>query len=514
MSFMEQLKNTIGEEYNESITENGAVGYKTTQHALLDMNFKVSSYRNRSDVEICNDFLDAFREDKMLAMRWLFYCRDARQGLGERRFFRVVMKELAGSYTTMVKKLIPLFAEYGRYDDLMCLIGTAVEDDVIKYIKDTLSADMASMQKGGNVSLLAKWLPSINASSATSKALAKKIVAKLGITEKQYRKMLSKLRTYLNIVEKDMSINNWEAINYEAVPSKANLIYNSAFLRHDESRRRQFLGAVERGEAKINSSVTFPHEIVHKYLRNTSYYSFSRLAVDAGLEALWKALPDLVDGDSSTLVVADGSGSMTTCVDRNSSVSALEVANALAIYFAERCSGQFKNKYITFSQTPQLVNLNGDTLRDNIMIARQHNEVANTNIEATFDLILRTAIRSKMPQSELPKNILIISDMEFDCATRSRYSGNPADKKLFNIIRKRFEENGYTMPRLVFWNVCGRTNTIPVIQNDAGVALVSGFSTNIVKMIMGDETDPYKLLVNTLMTKRYDAVEEALKTSI
>ena len=507
MSFIESLEKTLDATSNRSITENGAVGYRTTNHSLLDMNFKVSSYRNRSDKEIVSDFMTAFAENKVLAMKWLFYARDAREGLGERRLFRVALSALAKTYPELTSKVLALIAEYGRYDDLFVLLGTSLEDHVVSLITTTLISDMKKCEAGEkNVTLLAKWMPSENASSTESKALARKFASKMGISNKEYRKMLSKLRAYIGIVETAMSGKEWGEIDYERVPSRANLIYNSAFLRHDEERRRTFLGAVQKGEAKINASVLFPHDIVHKYAGSRGWYGWNLSAFDAGVEALWKALPDVVDGEDSTIVVADGSGSMTSCVGGGSNVTALEVANSLAIYFAERCKGQFHNKYITFSSTPRLVNLNGGSLHSNLQIALKHNEVANTNIKATFDLILQTAIQNKMSQEDLPKNVLVISDMEFDGAT----CGSRVNATLFDTIAEQYAQYGYTLPRLIFWNVCGRTNTIPVKENAAGVALVSGFSVNIVRMVMGNATDPYQLLVDTLNTERYQPVEDAI----
>lgn len=221
--------------------------------------------------------------------------------------------------------------------------------------------------------------------------------------------------------------------------------------------------------------------------------------LDITLEEMWKALPNLIKDDSKTLVVADGSGSMTTQVDNNSSVSALEVANSLAIYFAEKLSGEFKNKYITFSSRPQLVDFsNCNSLKEKLELAFRYSEFSNTNIEATFDLILKTAINSNMKQKDIPNNILILSDMEFDCMTYGE-----TDKRLFDEIAKRYKEHGYKMPRLVFWNLASRTGTIPVIENDLGVALVSGFSTNIVKMVLSGSTDPYECLIEQLMSDRY-----------
>ena len=344
------------------------------------------------------------------------------------------------------------------------------------------------------------------------------------MTERKYRQMLSKLRKYLKVVEVDMSSKNWSGINYEAVPSRANLIYNKAFLRNDEERRREYLGKLDKGEVKINASTLFPHDIVHKYTLGRQRVP---IAKDSAIEAMWKALPDMVQGHGNTIVVADGSGSMTTNVDPKSSVTALDVANALAIYFAEHSSGQFKDKYITFSEQPKLVDFSHcDSLHTKLQMALAHNEVANTNIEAVFDLILNTAIRNHMRQDEMPADVLIVSDMEFDrCATCGAADAilpgvyfhssrrTAPDQRLFEVIAKRFADAGYKMPRLVFWNVDSRTSTIPVKENDLGVALVSGFSVNVVKMVMSGKTDPFECLLDILNSERYAPIECALTWS-
>lgn len=502
-NFMSAVKNTLNNECNYSMTENGALGYRTTGKELLDLNFAVASLRRATPSEIANRFTKAFFEDKIVAMKWLFFVRDVRGGLGERRLFRTILSNMAHTNPEYIVPLLELVPEYGRYDDLWCLLDTELQKDVLDVISKQLTEDIQNLKEGKGISLLAKWLPSPNASSKTTKRYAKKIYKHMGVSERDYRKAISRLRTKLDVVEKKMSAKHWGDIAYEAVPSRANLIYNSAFLRNDEERRRNFLSKLEKGEAKINASTLFPHDIVHQYGRKSS--------ADATLEALWKALPDTVQGCGNTIVVADGSGSMSVRVG-GTDVSALEVANALAIYFAERSSGQFKDNYITFSERPKLVNLsNGKNLREKIQIARRHSEVANTNIEAVFDLILTTAKRENMAQEDIPQNILIISDMEFDgcavCTTNRR-----PDARLFQVIAKRYEDAGYKLPRLVFWNVNSRSATIPVIENDMGVALVSGFSTNIVKMVMSGKTDPYECLLETLNTERYAPIGEALKS--
>lgn len=509
--FMDAIKETLNEDMNYSVTENGALGYHTTGKALLDLNFAVASLRSASEQEIINKFMKAFCEDKILAMRWLFFGRDREKGLGERRLFRVVVSDLAKSNPEMILPVIKLFSEYGRWDDMWCLLDIPAAAEVVYDIVDKqLTEDLKNMNEGKPISLLGKWMPSINTSSNQTKKYAKQLRKALGLTEQEYRKALSKFRKYLDVVEVKMSAKNWSEINYETVPSRANLIYNNAFLRNDEERRRDYLSKLEKGEVKINASVLYPHDIVHKYTEQ-GFWSNKVKPKDTTLEELWKALPDTVQGCGNTIVVADGSGSMTVRVG-NTNVSALEVANALAIYFAEHSSGQFKDKYITFSDNPQFVDFSKcNSLHDKIQTALSHNEIASTNIEAVFDLILDTAVKNKMSQDDIPQNILIISDMEFNSA-QSYY--NPLTQRLFKIIRQRYKAAGYKLPRLVFWNVNSRTGTIPVKKNKLGVALVSGFSTNICKMVLSGELDPYKCLLETINDERYDAVESAIKEAV
>lgn len=520
MSFMENLKETLGEEFNESVTENGAVGYRTTCKELVDMNFMVSSMRGMSEEEITNKFAKAFYEDKLLAIKWLFFAGDVRGGLGERRLFRICFSYLAGSHPKIAKALLRLIPEYTRWDNLIVLIDTPLIDDVIDIIRYQLREDNTNMKYNQPISLLAKWMPSINSSSKEKRRLALIIIKKLNFSKDSYRKMLSALREYLKVVEIYIAKKEYSNIDYSTVPSRANLIYNNAFLKNDTERRREYLESLQKGKTKINADVLYPHDIVYKY---RDYYRIKNY--DITLEELWKALPDFVQGDNRTICVADGSGSMLSNTVPKTKISCLDVANSLAIYFAERCSGEFKNTYITFSERPQLVNLtNGNSLKEKLEIASRYNEVANTNIEAVFDLILQTAVNKNMSQEELPNNILILSDMEFDsCVTTTNITDsycqgfnffrriNTPNKKLFKTIADKYESYGYKLPRLVFWNIYSRTNTIPVKENGLGVMLVSGFSPSIVKMVLSSELDPFNCLLEQLNCERYDLVEEAVE---
>ena len=503
MEFMDKMKETLNEEFNEEVTENGALGYRTTGKTMLDFNYKVASYRDKSENEIIKDFDKVWLDDKILAMQFLFFIRDREEGLGERRLFRVIIKHLANTEPEMVKKVVPIIADYGRYDDLLELLDTPVDEEVYHIIFEQLNIDNQDYRNNKPISLLAKWLPSINASSKIQKERAKKIIKHYKINEKDYRKMLSELRKYIDVTERKMCSNEWDKIKYENVPSRANLIYNNAFLRHDEERRKEFLRKVEKGERKINSGKLYPYDIVHKYMK-TQGWDINITANDETLEQLWKALPK--KEIANTLVVADGSGSMTSKIG-NTNVTALDIANSLAIYFAEHNKGQFKNKYITFSEIPQFVDFEGCTsLHDKISKALAYDEIANTNIKAVFDLILESAKKYRLAQDEMPANILIISDMEFDYAT-----DEDINEKLFKIIERQYNEVGYKLPRLVFWNVKSRTGAIPLKENKLGVALVSGFSANIAEMVMSSELDPLRVLIEKLKSERYKKVAEVLE---
>jgi len=349
-------------------------------------------------------------------------------------------------------------------------------------------------------------MPSINTSSKNSKELARTLIKKLNINEKDYRQMLSQFRSYLKVIEVTMSARKWEDIEYSSVPSRANLIYKKAFLKHDKERRLQFLEKLKKGETKINSEVLFPHDIVHKY--------FSTNGIDDTLEELWKALPDYVQGNGNTICVVDTSGSMCTNASPASTVSCMEVAYSLGIYFAEKSSGRFKNKFITFSSSPSIVDFkSAKTLKGKIDIINSHCICSDTNIEAVFDLILNYAITHKLPQSELPNNILILSDCEFNSMARTN-NGVLPDAALFDNLAIRYKNHGYLLPRLVFWNICSRSGTIPVKNNDLGVALVSGFSATIAKMVLSNKADPFECLLEQINDERYQPVEEALKNII
>ena len=509
-NFYDAIKQT---QRNVSVTENGNVGYKTTYHPLLDFNFKVSSYRHETDEAVKRDIKEIIKSnDAQYLLKYLFMLRDVRGGLGERRLFRLGLKELMATNfankSEIISDLIKTqIANYGRFDDLFLFMGTDYQDVLISTVHSQLKSDYENMVNNKPVSLLAKWMPSENTSSAQTKKLAKAFIKAFGSTSKEYRKLLSALRSYLKVTEVYTSANEWGEINYNQVPSKANLKYKDAFLKHDEERRRDYLAALRVGvdkdgkEVKINSSVNYPHEVVAKYSQANGWWSPRVGAYDETLEQLWKNLKDK-KGLSNTIVVRDGSGSMTSSIGNSHTITALHVSTALAIYCAERLKGEFKNKFLTFSRRCQVVDLSDETsLHAKLDVCEKYDDCSNTNIANVFDTILNTAIDHHMTADEMPKQILIISDMEFD-----GYGGFNAGANVFKIAAQNFKNAGYELPKLVFWNVNSRTNTIPLKENENGVILVSGFSANVLDMVMTGKTSPWDALVERIMKDDYKVI--------
>ena len=492
-------------EANTAYTANGAVSNASTMSDTLDFFATAGALRNASDEEIITRFIRAFAEDRDIAMKTLFYARDIRGGLGERRAFRVIIRYLADNYPETVRKNIANIAEYGRYDDILSLTGTASEAEAIAYIRETLEKDMASMQARSPVSLMAKWLPSVNASSRETVRLAKKIAKAMHMSDASYRRMLSALRSYIRIIENNLREKDY-SFSYEAQPSKALFKYRRAFIRNDEERYVAFIKKAESDPSVMNTSTLTPYDIVNRIVnsRTSGFYSFGRDNFISSLspeekkvlDVTWNSLENYVNS-GNTLVVVDGSASM---YGSRFSVKPIAVAESLGIYFAERIKGAFANHFITFSANPRLVKIKGKDIFEKVKYSLSYNECSNTNIEKTFDLILNTAVKHRLKQSEMPSRLLIISDMEFDSATYD------SSKTNFENAKAKFERAGYKLPQMVFWNVNSFNRQQPVKMNDRGTILVSGMSPQIFAMLKDDKLDPYSFMMSVISSERYKRI--------
>lgn len=522
MNFLDALK-TIN---NYTETENSAAALKSTNSWVLDAFGKLGAYCkvDWSDSHTIESALDLFyrawSEDRELAMKLLFYMRDIRGGQGCRTLFRIIMTSLANKYPEYVINNLDNFLFYGRGDDLVCLLDTRICKDVVKYIKKVLSEDLESVNNGGSCSLLAKWLPSENASSKQTVEHARKLITELGIKPAKYRKTLSKLRKSINIVETLMSQNRWEEIDFEKLPSRAAMIYSDAFYEHVEKNYTEYLTKLAAGDAKANAGALFPVDITRqiweKYASDfgglVDLHQVSKKDIIL-TDALWKALPNYFEEagiEETGICVVDTSGSMNGIP--------IQVAISLGMYCADKCKGPFKDHFITFSHRPELQEIKGANLYEKVRNLSHAYWDMDTNIEAVFNLILRTAVENCLLQDEIPNKIYIISDMQFNACAR-RCSGT-----LMNNMERKFEEHGYTMPAIVYWNV--RNSACGMFQADKdglNCCMVSGYSPSLFKaVLLGTEyeetinekgetvtkvkLDPMTIMRNTLNQERYDRV--------
>lgn len=481
---------------NVSCTENGAKSLATTESSVLDWFSSGASMRAASESDITSAFKKAFNENKLLATKAAFYIRDVRGGQGERKVFRSVLSWLAQNNPSVVRKNLSLIPDFGRWDDLLVLLGTSLEKDVVELIEGQLRKDIENSRNGESISLLAKWLPSISTSSKESVAKAYKLVNLLGITPRLYRKTLSKLRSYLSLVEKSMCSGNWSEIDYEKVPSRASMIYRKAFPKHDSMRYMQWKGKVASGEAKVNASALYPYDIVSKVLNGEN---------NDTLELQWRALPNYLSGQiNKALVVCDVSGSMGSwgySTGMKSSVRPMDVAISLAMYFAERCEGPFKDHFITFSSSPKLQKLYGDTLHSRAKKLESADWGMSTDVQAVFQLILDKAVSNNVKQSDMPDSIFIVSDMQFDACGQNTN---------LEAIKAKYQKAGYKLPLLVFWQVRATKDKVS-LKNEKGTVLISGFSPSILPSILKleepEEVTPYELMMTVLNKDRYSLVK-------
>lgn len=501
MNFMEAWKRNA-----EMIrTENGAAARNTSRSAVYDMFALGGAYRSRSDEDIALLFHKAFAEDMDLALKCLFYLRDCRGGQGERHFFRVAFNYLCNMNKAVAVNLLPMVAEYGRYDDLWYATeGTEVWKDALVLVQKQLDLDMECKTP----SLLAKWMPSENASSAKTIAMANEIRTFLGMTHKQYRKMLVGLRKKINVLETLMSANRWDEIEFDKIPSKAGLIYKNAFARRDMIARK-YEEFAKSADTKVNAGTLYPYEIVAQacpygkmhYNWETHSYKFDSIdTIDrAMINKYWENLPDYLNGaEASMMAVIDTSGSMTG-YDASAPIN---TAIGLGIYCAERMSGPFAGHFISFSQNPQLIDLEGIDFVDKAQRVMLRSEVANTDLVATFDLLKRMALSDPEAAATMPKTLVVISDMEIDYM--SDWSRETAETEM-ERVRKDWLSEGLTLPHLVYWNVNARHDTF---LEDAGndVTYVSGCSPVIFKSVLTGKTG-YDLMIETLTAERYNAIK-------
>lgn len=480
MNAMLHMQNLLA---SRTSTENGAAAYVSTLNHNLDFFAESAAcrYIPQNAIEL---FEKAMQEDYQLAVANLLYLRDIRHGCGERSLFRRCFQYLALKYPCDAAYLLPYIAQIGRFDDLFTVLHTPVEPALIQLIQNQLNKDLEN-QKHGCVSLLPKWMPSINTSSYQTRMRACHLAKELGMTPAQYRRLLSKLRKG-QIVETNLTQRDY-TFDYDKLPAGALHKYRIAFQRNDEARYEQYLEDVQTQRTAMKTQTLYPHQIVGKY--DIEYYQ-------KDLELKWQTMCNTLPvDDSNTIVVRDGSGSMTW----NNNIP-YSIATALSLLFASRLRGPFAHSFITFSRIPKLVKLPADaSLQEQLQICEEHFDASNTNLEAVYDLIYETSLQIEDPKDYIQR-IVIISDMEFD----EGCDHIPP----FERIKRRFKAANIPLPQIIFWNVCAR-NIHFSAQSHENVRFICGASQNSIQAVLEDDTfspeafmlkqlQPYQAIVSQL----------------
>lgn len=476
MSFLNALR--VESSRKATRTENGMPANTSSANYCVDMFGTIGSARGWSEEDIIKVFSRALGEDPLIALKILFWARDIRNGAGERRVFRICLNYLNNNYREYLDKNMHLVPVYGRWDDLFELDNSLVFQTIIDGLKN----------KDG---LLGKWLPRKGKIKGDRiSTFINKLRKSLDLSPKDYRKLIVGLS---NTVEQDMCANKWEKIEYSHVPSQAMLKYRKAFFKHDDERFQEYLDSVKSGSVKINAGAMFPYQL-YDAVKNATGAKDIR-----AVEAQWSALPNFMEGSTEKILpVCDVSGSM--CSSYFGNVTPMSVCVSLGLYISERNDGPFKDAFITFSNTPSIQYLKGSLVTRCRQLLKAH-WAMNTDLEATFKMLLDTAIKNNVQPKDMPTMLLIISDMQFDrCVHKPKA---PASK----MIRTMYKKAGYSMPKLVFWNVNARVDQVPVMSTENNTALVSGCSPSIMKSVLvGNIFNPVQTMLNTVNTERYAAI--------
>ena len=464
MNFIDALQS------EDTYTENGMVTNSSTLNECVNLFFTIGAMRKQDKERLISTFSKAFNENPLVALKILFWVRDVRGGAGERQIFRDIIIYLVENHPNVVQKNIQLIPHFGRWDDLSVLFGTKLEAEATRMFVSGLIVENG---------LCAKWIP-------RKGVIFNSIRKALNTTPKNLRKLLVGIS---NTVEQKMCANQWTNIEYEKTPSLAMGRYTKAFAKHDITGFSEYLEKLKKGETKVNAGAVYPYNIVQ-----TMEQGSWELANEQ-----WKALPNFMEGTTEKILpVVDVSGSMSSIV--SGSISCLDVAVSLGLYISERNEGVFKDSFITFSEHPQLEKVSG-TLKERYkqMIAADWG--MSTNLEKVFELILNQAIKHSVSPEDMPSKILIMSDMEFNQASDHSESA-------IQMMRRMYDESGYSLPQVIFWNIQSRNKNFPVRCDESGTALISGLSPSIVKSVLGGkQMTPVSIMNETINSERYSIIE-------
>lgn len=489
------LREAIDDKMKWTTTENGADALNTTGSKRVDFFAQAGSMRNLDELDKCNMFDGAFSEDARDAVVLLFHTRNPRGGYGERDTFIQIFKHLANQHPDIVEKNLWAVLEFGRAKDLYSLMGTKAEDAMWIFMKNQFYLDYENMKAEKSISLLAKWLATPDSSSEATKELGKLTAKKLGFNFKslrEYKRMLREMRAYLDIPEAKMATGRWHEIEYAKCASRFLLSNREAFEKHDKERWNAYIEKVNKGEAKMNMSTVNPCDIFNKVCYGARV---------SDLDTMWNSLEDICKG--KVMPIIDTSGSMWWDEHKSNGMYAGAVAWSLGLYFAQRNKNCLKNLCMLFDNEAEFIEFTGTTLAQHIRTFETHKRYGSTNLESAFMLLLETAIDGNLEPEEMPDALLIVSDMQVN------EIGGFEDGKItiYDVMKKRYEEAGYKLPQVVFWNVAVRKPTFLAAKDDTGVSLVSGYSVNILKNVTDNiDSTPYELMRAIIDSEMYNKI--------
>lgn len=463
----------------EDETENGARCWNTTGSKVLDFFAIIGGMREANEGEIVRLYHEARKEDKELADKIILWVGSIREGQGERRIRRILMKELAKVDPNKAARNFDTFVDYFRFDDLYAFEDTPIEKEMWSYLNEKLVADVKAMNSRQPITLLSKWLKSINTSSEESRRLARKFCSINGWSEKSYRKTLAALRKYSNVVETKMSARKWECIDFEKVPSRAMMRYSDSFAKHSPERWEDYKEQLRNGTAKINSSTLYPYDIFEK---------MDELNVDLDLlQSQWDSLPNYFKEGRNILVMADVSGSM--------SGRPMNVSTSFALYCAQHNTGNYHNFCMTFTDRPRFFKFEEDEAIDSAYFRLTREVGFNTNLEGALLEIYAIAKETH----DTPEALLIISDSEIDYFMSEGTCDSIIDKYV-----KKFAEIEVEFPKVIFWNVEARGQHYLDKMTNPYVGFVSGASATTFQDISNllDYT-PYESMIQILNRFNY-----------
>ncbi len=453
----------------ETRTANGMKTFDSSKSALVDLFFSIGASRGKN---LDKEFTKALKQDETLALRLLMWARDVRGGAGERQIVRDILVYLEKNYPEALDRVFAHIPEFGRWDDMLIFKTKRFKDKAYTMIGDALR------DRNG---LCAKWMP-------RQGPIAVELRNFYGMSPKFYRKSLV---TLTKVVEQNMCSNDWDSINYSHVPSLAASRYQKAFNKHDPVGYGEYKAKLVSGDksVKVNAAAVYPYDVIKSRRFGGD---------DKVIQAQWDALPKYI-GDELVLPVCDVSGSMSSPVGGNANLTCMDVCVSLGLYLADKNTGPFKDMFLTFSEKSKLQVLKGNLL-DKLNQLERAEWGMSTNLHSAFEAILAYAVKGKVSANDMPRYILIMSDMEFNYCTRF-------DDSAMQMIERKFAAAGYVVPNIVFWNLNARSGNVPVKHDKRGVALVSGFSPSIMTSILkADDLDPTSVMLATLNSPRYSVI--------